>query len=716
MRNSNLIPLHLALFFYFNLFSGVFANALATGATNESTDADTTMPAIVVTATRDARLLKEVPYSTSVLPANTLRMEKSVRTVPEALRYEPGTMIQKTAHGQGSPYIRGFTSQRNLFMIDGIRLNNSVFRDGPNQYWNTVDALGLSRIEVARGPFSMLYGSDAIGGTVNAITRGVQDLRPGSSWDRRLYYRYGSAENSHIARVESIGKLTENLTISLGYSFKAFGDIEGGKNVGTQEKTGYDERDWDAKLEYFVSEDAFFVLAHQSVDIDDAWRTHKTIYGIDWEGLSVGNELHRVLYQDRDLTYLQYHQYNANGFAEEIHAGVSHHLQSEERDRLRTGDRHDVQGFDVRTVGAFLALKSASPLGNLIYGAEVYHDEVDSFKRTLNPDGSVNSTSIQGPVGDDATYDTLGIYLQDEIPLAEKLSFILGGRYEYAQADADSVEDPITGDAMSVSGDWDDAVGSARLLYYLDDKESWNVFAGISQGFRAPNLSDLTRLDSARTDEIETPSPDLDPEHFVSYEVGLKVATPGLSAQLAYFYTDIKGMIVRTPTGRIIDGDVEVTKKNAGDGYVQGVELDARCRLWRKLFALGVFTWMDGEVDTYPTSDAAPATEYIDRLMPPTGRVGLRWDQANKYWVEATCTIAARADKLSTRDTADTSRIPPGGTPGYTVYDVRAGWDCTENLTLSLAVENITDEDYRVHGSGVNEPGRNFVVAMQSTF
>jgi|GEM_PF-2289221 len=116
-------------------------------------------------------------------------------------------MVQKTGHGQGFPYIRGFTGYRNLFLIDGFRLNNSVFRDGPNQYWNTVDPLGLHRMELVRGPFSMLYGSDAVGGTVNAIPRGGQDLEPGSRWDRRIYCRYASAENSSIARVESIGRL-----------------------------------------------------------------------------------------------------------------------------------------------------------------------------------------------------------------------------------------------------------------------------------------------------------------------------------------------------------------------------------------------------------------------------------------------------------------------------------------------------------------------------
>ncbi len=696
--------------------AAVCVGPLAVCPTVRAEAAATNAPVLLVTATRDARLLKDAPYATRVLSATVLRIDKAVRTVPEALEGEPSTMVQKTAHGQGSPYIRGFTSQRNLFMVDGVRLNNSVFREGPNPYWNTVDAMGLSRIELVRGPFSTLYGSDAIGGTVNAITRGVGDIRPGRTWDRTLNYRYSSAEDSHILRAESIGQLTDRLALTLGYTRKDFGDVEGGREVGTQPRTGYDERSWDAKLEYFLNDDSVLVLARQSARIDDAWRTHKTIYGIDWEGLSVGSERRRVLDQARDLTYLQYHQYDAAGFAEDIHAGVSHQLQSETRDRLRSGDRHDVQGFDVHTYGAFVSFKSPSAIGNLIYGAEYYHDEVDSFSDTYGPDGALMSRALQGPVGDDATYDTLGLYLQDEIALSERLLLILGGRYEYAEAEAGTVEDPVTGGPVAVAGDWDDVVGSARLLCALNSRKTVNAFAGISQGFRAPNLSDLTRLDSARTDEIETPSPDLDPERFVSCEIGVKVETDVCSAQLALFHTAIDGMIVRTPTGRMIEGDYEVTKKNGGDGFVQGVEFDARYRLYDALTVFGVLSWQDGEVETYPSSNTQMVTDSISRLMPPTGTLGLRWDIGERYWLEGSCTVAGAGDKLSTRDQSDTSRIPPGGTPGYTVCDLRAGWTPREGMAFCLAVENLSDEDYRIHGSGLNEPGRNLVLAMEATF
>ncbi|MBN1558201.1 MAG: Plug domain-containing protein, partial [Lentisphaerae bacterium] len=160
------------------LLAGLSRTAAAEG-TNGT---EMTLPTLVVTPTREARRVEDVPYAAGLLDAETLRVALSARTVPEALAYEPGIMVQKTAHGQGSPYIRGFTSQRTLFLVDGVRLNNAVFREGPNPYWNTVDPLSLHAVEIVRGPASVLYGSDAVGGTVRAVTRGRQDALPDQDW------------------------------------------------------------------------------------------------------------------------------------------------------------------------------------------------------------------------------------------------------------------------------------------------------------------------------------------------------------------------------------------------------------------------------------------------------------------------------------------------------------------------------------------------------
>jgi len=103
--------------------------------------------------------------------------------------------------------------------------------------------------------------------------------------------------------------------------------------------------------------------------------------------------------------------------------------------------------------------------------------------------------------------------------------------------------------------------------------------------------------------------------------------------------------------------------------------------------------------------------------MPPTAEFGLRWQQeSGRYWCELVTDMAAKADKLSADDVRDTQRIPPDGTPGYAVVHARVGTTVFKNLDLTVALENIFDKDYRIHGSGVNEPGRNLVVTAAYSF
>lgn len=676
----------------------------------------TTLGEVCVTATRTEKDPYDVPSMVHELSSETLQEERMVRTVPEALKEIPGIMVQKTSHGQGSPYIRGFTGFRTLFMVDGIRLNNSVFRDGPNQYWNTVDPFSIERLEVVKGPGSVLFGSDAVGGTVNAITETPKygDVR--YLTNGRLYGRYAEAENSYVGRAEVGGGYEKNFGWLIGTSYKDFGDLEGGDEVGRQPKTGYDEWDGDVKLEYCPTPDSKIVLAHQNVDLNDAWRTHKTIYGINWEGTTHGSEKERILDQKRHLTYAQYLGKNMGAFFDGLQLSLSYQEQKEVENRIRSDDRSDYQGFEVGTIGLLTQFDTCTSFGAWTYGAEYYRDGVDSFKRNYRSDGSFSGEDVQGPVADDAAYDLLGAFIQDDIPISNSFDMIIGTRYTYAHVDADQVKDPETGNEMSISEHWDSVAGSIRAIYYLDQEDHYNLFGGISQGFRAPNLSDLTRLDSARSNEIETAAPELDPEEFISYEIGLKTRFDNFSSQVAYYYTDVHDMIIRTPTGNIIDGDIEVTKKNAGDGYIHGVELGTNWRLHPGFEVFGNFAWIDGEVDSYPTSSPEKEEEPVSRLMPTTYLAGLRWAPTHKYWLEGLVTIASRQDNLSSDDKRDTDRIPPDGTPGYDVYTIRGGWNVTKSFTLSAALENITDEDYRIHGSGQNEPGRNLVMALDYRF
>ena len=683
--------------------------------TNEVEPAPLTLEPVIVIGTRFEEAVANVPYAASLLPDRKI-IERASRTLPEALKEMPGVLVQKTAHGHGSPFIRGLTSFRNVALIDGIRFNHSAFRDGPNQYWNTIDSYSAGGIELVRGQGSVLYGSDAMGGVLNVRTKRPAYAESGFLSAGRMIGRYSTAEDSYIGRVEGSLSEADRYGLFLGFSGKQFGDLRAA-DLGWLPNTGYDEWDIDGKLEWFLDPDTRLTVYHQQVHQDDVWRTHRTVFSKSWNGTAVGSDRARIFDQDRWLTYIQMEGVAEGALADRYQASFSHQRHSEERYRERGNRRFEIQGFDIDTYGAWLQLEKETSIGTLVYGASYYQDRGDTFRSDFNADGSLRARRIQGPVGDEATYHLAGAFVQDKIELTERVDAYVGGRYTFAEADIGRVEDPETRLETSIRDSWNSVVGNGRVMVGLDDERRYQLFAGVSQGFRSPNFSDLSRLDSNRSSEIETPSAGLDPEKSVSYEFGLTAGADRMRGGLSYYYNDLSDLIVRTPTGRFIEGEAEVTKQNAGDGFVHGVELWWDWEVLPRVSLFGNFAWQDGELDTFPTSDPVKVREPVSKLLPMTAQAGVRWENgAGNLWIEGLVRIADRQDRLNTRDKSDTQRIPPGGTPGYTTATIRGGWQAYEGLLITAAVENVFDEDYRIHGSGQNEPGVNFVIGAEVSF
>jgi len=662
---------------------------------------------IIITADRLAVNELESAYSTEVIYDDEL-FKQGVRTTVDAIGNLSGILLQKTAHGQGSPYIRGFTGFRNLFLIDGIRLNNSVFREGPNQYWNTIDPQSISRFEVVKGSTSVAYGSDAIGGTVNAITRlqSIDDANQENSG--RFFYRGSSAEQSNQIRASYDIKTTNNSLISFGATKKKFGDLIAGGNTNTLPNTGYDEYNIDIKWLYTLSNDWQLNAAYFKTKQDDVPRTHKTIYSKSFAGTQTGSELKRDLDQLHELSYLKLATTQLGQFADSTEFILSYQKQQESRERLRTRDRYDTQGVSVNTLGLNAHLYKSYAHHDLTYGIEYYQDNVDSFS-SKNP--------IQGPVADDASYQWFGIYLQDKYALSKLSSFDVGVRWNYMAVDAKKISDPLSGNLTQLNKSWQNIIGNIRYNYQLIPNKH-SIYFGLSQGFRAPNLSDLTRFDSARSNEFETPSLNLDSEHYISFDTGLKYRSERFDYDLAVYYTDIKDQIQRVPTGaQNIDGEFEITKMNLGDGYVYGSELDLRYQLHPQLTLTASIAYINGKVGTFPSSEQILTQEYLSRLMPTNAKLGLQYTpESYNWWLKTEIITFDKADRLSTRDKNDKQRIPPGGTPSYTICNLSTGWVISNQLLLSLNVNNIFDKDYRVHGSGQNEAGINFIGSISYSF
>jgi hemoglobin/transferrin/lactoferrin receptor protein len=676
-------------------------------------EVETYLDEVQAVATRTPLRAFDAPFSAQTVSAKTIA-ERSYRSLPQSLAQVSGVLVQETSAAQGSPFIRGFTGYLTVYLVDGVRLNNSVFRAGPNQYSATVDPFSLARLEVVKGPSSVLYGSDAVGGTVLAVTEGPYTWGEGWKWGGRATYRGATAERSHQARLEASVTRDEVDGVFGGVSAKAFGDVEAGGDVGRQPDTGYDEWDGDLKYERRTDANTRLVAAYQHVRQNDAPRTHRLVTAKPFHGTTVGNELRHHFDQERWLAYVQWHKEKIGGWVDALRLNASWHAQSEVRDRLRPPsspggqNRRDVEGFDVGTLGLWAQLESDSPAGRLTYGIDYYRDEVDSFS---------TANAIQGPVGDDASYDLLGLFVQDAIDIGERWRLLAGARFTWAAAEADRVRDPATGGQISIEDDWSALVGSVRALYRLVP-DRWNLFGGVSQGFRAPNLSDLTRFDVARTNEVEVAAPGLDPERYTSFEAGAKGVLGRSWTELAVYLTLIRDQILPFPTGAVdASGNVVVSKANVGDGYVWGVEWSGGWAFHPNWTAFGIANFQYGEVSNFTGASQTEIEDYVSRLLPLSAQIGLRWeDEGRRIWVEGLVLMADKADRLSAGDGRDTQRIPPGGTPGYAVVHLRAGARIGERLSLVAGIENLLDKAYRVHGSGTTMPGLNFVLSVTGTF
>ncbi len=684
---------------------------------------------ITVTATRLEQGVFVVPYTTHVLERGDFIDLRAVRTLTDALSETPGVMVQKTSYGQASPFIRGFTGFRTLMLIDGIRLNNAVFREGPNQYWATVDLLTVDRLEIVKGPSSALYGSDAIGGTVNATTvrPQVRDLAGTSTETTGApslqnsmsgsggFFRFSSAERSQVARGQ-FSVAAPHLGLLAGVTRKVFDDLRGGSVTGVQPGSGYREIDADVKMLFRPLKNLEIMSAYHRVRQDDVPRTHATIFGKPFAGTVPGNDLRRDLDQSRDLAYVQATLREPAAGLAKAHVSLSWHRQGEEQDRIRLNRRREITGFVDDQYGLLLNFESRSPFGTLCYGLEFYRDEVDSYGTDFAATGEARALP-RGGVADDARYDLLGIYIQDQFRFGDRLEVTGGIRYSRAAATATRVDPDLTDAAVfgPLNKRSDAITASLRLRY--DVARSWNVFGGLSQGFRAPNLSDYTSFELARSGERETPAPDLTPEKYLSCEIGTRARIASLRTEVygALFHTIVGNQITRFPTGRLIAVEREVTKANIGDGYTRGIEMGALVQLGGGFSFFGNFSYVDGKVDTYLGNDLV--REPTSRMQPATVHMGPRWHSKNaRIWFEGSATFVRHQGRLSSGDSADTQRIPPGGTPGYSVYGMHGGWRMNRHVTLTAAVENLLNEDYRTHGSGINEPGINVVTSVQVAF
>jgi iron complex outermembrane receptor protein/hemoglobin/transferrin/lactoferrin receptor protein len=669
---------------------------------------------IVVVDTRSAGSIARDQRAVSVVDQEDLEAI-APRTAPEALRLAPGVSVQKTNHAGGSPYVRGTTGQQTLLMIDGFRLNTSIMRAGPNQYFATVDPDALRRIEVLRGAGSVLYGSDAIGGVIEATTR---DPLPGGHRARGAL-RAATAEDSLGGRVQYDGSVA-GIGYLAGIGARDFGNLRGAGSPALAEVpiydgdeqlfTSYDEVSGNAKVVAplgpgNVIASALVFRQH------DAPRTDKCNPGPPFECRFFDE-------QSYDLGYLRYRA--DLGLVQEVDVGVAFARTHEVRSRHRESrDVIEHERDDVLTLG--IVGRASTPTWRfgdggalrLSYGADIYSDSLASKASDEAMSTGQVVARARGKYLDGSSYLSAAAYGFGELLVDETMSFTAGARLNTVRARV--ADDPAAGAPSFVQ--WNTTpVASAGTRLRL----AGPVFAvaTANQGFRAPNLDDLTALgDEGPGYQLANPS--LGAERSLSLEAGLQVRHERAWVSAFAFTSFIDDFIAREAVecppelaARCGDSDRVYRLVNVETARIRGVELAAQAYLDAGVSVLATATWTRG--DKQVSEEPAAPREPLSKIPPVHGVVRVRFEIAGDYFAETDARWALDQDRLSPADLGD-PRIPPGGTPAYGVVDVRVGARWNDHLRGTLAVENLADTGYRVHGSGVDGAGFNVVLAVSGT-
>ena len=659
-----------------------------------------TLPELTITATREEQASFEVPQAVT-----TIRQHEVARqtpgVLPDLLRGAPGVFVQETTPGQGTPIIRGLTGSSVLMLVDGMRLNTAFFRPAPNQYFALVDAYNVERLEVVRGAGSTLYGSDALGGVVHIITPVPEYHTQDWQFDSRALGRFASADLADITRLSLSGG-KQGLGFSTGLTYQNRDDRQDGGDAHVQSPSDFES--YAANGTLFTEYGAHDALLNvQYLRQPKTPRYDELVAGFGQTQPSAA----RFSFEPNDRVFL-HARYRVRQPVPLIDRLEFHTAFQEINDDRRTQDFgspvEQRERNRSRMVGVTAQLTSHwRDRLFLTYGAEVYVDSITSRRRGRNRETGERLV-LQSRFTNGATLNSFAGYVQSTIRLHPKLTAVLGGRVSYFDIGL-----PRADREIGVSLGIDDLTGQAGLTYRLTPSVS--LVANIGRGFRVPNVFDLSTLGPRPGNRFNIPNPHLKPEKVLSIDAGLKWSFSRFRGEVFGFYSDFEDKIEAVPTGAVTsENRLIVQSRNLNAVRLVGIEASGylSAQAGWDFFASLTYTWAE---ERFPNGETAPAS----RIPPANGRVGTLYALTHNLELEAFLRFSADQNRLSARDERD-SRINPNGTPGWLTTNLRLTWEINDHVSALLAVENLFDKSYREHGSGINAPGLNAIVALEARF
>jgi hemoglobin/transferrin/lactoferrin receptor protein len=651
------------------------------------------------------------------------------RNLPRAIAKAAGASVwmQETNSGGGSPILRGLVGPHVLILVDGVRLNDSTTRLGPNQSLNTIDPAHVERVEIVKGPSSVLYGSDAVGGTILIWTKRRRPSSPSVTGDLGAFQVdvEGSVESATRGASGSLGLswANENDGALVIGSLGEWNDLRSGG--GEIDFTGYSSTGFFSSWEHALGSQRSLravLRIHRDFDVP---RTDRLLPGY---GQSAPSNAEFDFKVQENIGYLlAYEDLEGGALADRVQARFFVRSYVEERQIRNTGSNsRRLEQDEITGMGVGVDLRKELGRGHrLTYGLDFERDDVDSDRVDTNIVSGVQ-TPQPGAFAQNAHHASAGVFAQDEIHDLGGFDVTLGARYSYFDFSFNEITATPAG-GPERDGDFDALSASLQVARSLS--KTVRVTGTVAQGFRSPHLDDLAR-NATIFGGTELANPDLDPEESLTGELALEYTGAPWHATLAVYHTTLSDFIGRVLLDKGVvgtPGDETYLRENVGTVEFVGVEAEVRRALGDDSpWSVGAgIAWARGRQYDDTINPGTGNQDFDDvparRIPPLHGHVSMHYDalepSSQLGWGELALVMADEQDDLHPEDLTD-PRINPEGTAGWATLNLDVGGALTSdaNASWSLGVHNVLDKEYRVHGSGIDAPGVNVVLGLRWSF
>lgn len=696
---------------------------------------------VVMSVSKWEQQKKDIPNKIVAIDARSISFTNP-QTSADVLQHSGKVFVQKSQLGGGSPMIRGFSTNRLLLSVDGVRMNNAIFRGGNIQNVISVDPYTIKNTEIIFGPGSVIYGSDAIGGVMNFYTKKAVLAHTDSlSLSGNANYRFSSANTENTFHFDfNLGKKEWALLTSASYN--NFNDLKMGthgpdsylRNVYVTRSNGVDMLvvNDNPKNQVLVGYDQINLMQKIAYKPNNNWNYN---LGLHYSRTSDYARYDRLIRPTSDESGLRYAEWyygpqkwfmgnmqidkKGNGkFYDRLQITAAyqrfeesrHHRAFQEPILFSTKEQ-------VNAISANIDFENKK-IGNLRlhYGGEYIFNKVYSNGSQRNIETNVKSDAWSR-YPDGSTWQTMAGYINGEYKAKPNFSVLSGLRYSHVWIDAifDKTFYPFPFDDANLSTGA--LTGSVGFSWF--PKANLQITWNGSTGFRAPNIDDVGKIFDSEPGSVVVPNPNLEPEYAYNVELGIrrnfkdKVVLKG-----ATFYTYLVDALVRRDyqfngqSQMEYGGELSNVQaiQNAAKAYVYGFEFGLEAFLTDNISISSNLTLTEGIEEESDGTDSP-----VRHVAPTFGDFHIIWKN-QKLWTDLFLNyngeIAYHNLASSERNKNYIYAVDSNGnpySPSWHTLNLRSQYAISNALKVSFSLENMTDQRYRSYSSGIVAPGLNLI-------